>query len=351
MAGLPKAREKTDPSDERTVLDPYGRRMGRRDFLRLGLMGMAGTVLPALSAARRADVANAVTPSLSLGAFAPSLPWSFRDVDAFSEMVGRRPAIIHWFQDWMMDFDPTYMDAAISRGGMPLVSWEPWEFGAGLDQPKYALKKILSRKHDAYVRSWARAAARWGKPFFMRFAHEMNGDWTTWSPRVGGNTAREFVAVWRKVHGIFRQAGATNVRWVWAPVAHSKEHTPYNYVYPGDAYVNWFGISGYNWGDTRTWSRWQSFSEIFGASYTKMTRMARKPVMIAEVACAESGGDKAAWIESAFLEEIPRRFPRVKAVSWFHANKENDWRINSSPEALLAYQRAAASSLYRRRLL
>jgi hypothetical protein len=87
-----------------------------------------------------------------------------------------------------MDFDPAYMDAAVSRGGMPLVSWEPWKFGAGLDQREYALRNILSGQHDAYIRNWARAAAAWGKPFFLRFAHEMNGDWTTWSPGVNGNT-------------------------------------------------------------------------------------------------------------------------------------------------------------------
>ena len=66
------------------------------------------------------------------------------------------------------------------------------------------LKKILDGKHDAYVSSWARAAAAWGKPFFLRFAHEMNGDWTTWSPGVNGNTAREFVTAWKRVHGIYK---------------------------------------------------------------------------------------------------------------------------------------------------
>jgi len=235
---------------------------------------------------------------------------------------------------------------------MPLVTWEPWRFGAGLDQPGYALREILDGRHDAYVRDWARAAAGWGKTFFLRFAHEMNGDWTTWSPRVGDNTNREFVAVWRRVHGIFRQEGATNVRWVWSPVAHSEEHTPYGRVYPGDAYVDWFGISGYNWGNTREWSRWQSFSGIFGASYKVIQGIApRKPIMIPEVGCAEQGGDKAAWIRSAYLNEIPGRFPKIRAACWFHANKENDWRVNSSAASMEAYKRVAASGTYSRRLL
>ena len=315
-------------------------------------MGAAGVALSGLSAASGAGRVGAAPSPVALGAFAPSLPWSFRDIDSFSDLVGARPAVSHWFQDWEMGFDTAYMDDAVSREQMPLVTWEPWRFGAGLDQPEYSLKKILGGRHDAYIRDWARAAARWGKPFFLRFAHEMNGDWTTWSPRVGDNTNREFIAVWRRVHGIFRQEGATNVRWVWSPVAHSEEHTPYGRVYPGDAYVDWFGISGYNWGNTREWSRWQSFSGIFGVSYRWMKRAApKKPIMIAEVGCTEQGGDKASWIRSAYLNEIPEKFPGIKAVVWFDANKENDWRVNSSDGSLEAYKRAAASGTYARRLL
>ena len=326
--------------------------MGRRGFLTLAAMGAVGVALSGLSAASGAGRAGATPSPVALGAFAPSLPWSFRDIDSFSDLVGERPAVSHWFQDWDMGFDTAYMDDAVSRGQMPLVTWEPWRFGAGLDQPEYALKRILAGDHDAYIRDWARAAARWGKPFFLRFAHEMNGDWTTWSPGVGGNTAREFVAAWRRVHGIFRREGAANVRWVWSPVAYSKEHTPYSRVYPGHDYVDWFGISGYNWGNTREWSRWQRFSEIFGVSYRWMKRAApKKPIMIAEVGCAEQGGDKASRIRSAYLQEIPRNFPGIRAVVWFDANKENDWRVNSSAGSLEAYKRVVASGAYARRLL
>jgi hypothetical protein len=357
VAGLPKLQGKMVSPDRQIVCDAFDRRMSRRDFLRLGSMGMAGAVLPGVLAVRSAGVADAATEGVALGAFSsrgrpPGLPWSFQDIDDFSSLVGTRPATVHWFQDWVMEFDPAYMDAAVGRGGMPLVSWEPWKFGGGIQQPDYALRKIIGTvKHDAYIRRWARAAAAWGKPFFLRFAHEMNGDWTSWSPGVNGNTTREFVSAWRKVHGIFRQEGATNVRWVWAPVAHSEEHTPYRYVYPGDAYVNWFGISGYNWGNTREWSRWQSFSEIFRKSYKTMADMARKPIMIPEMACAESGGDKSAWIRSAFLKEIPGTFPRIKAVVWFNADKENDWRVNSSSEALSAYKEVARNPIYQRSFL
>jgi endoglucanase len=46
------------------------------------------------------------------------------------------------------------------------------------------------------------------------------------------------------------------------------------------------------------------------------------------------------------LKEIPEDFPRIRAVIWFHARKEADWRVNSSPEALSAFREALALSPY-----
>ena len=332
--------------------------MSRKDFLKLGGLGLASaaltTTLPGIVNSRSIATAGAATNTVALGAFAArkesSPPWSFDVIDEFSDLVGGMPAVIHWFQDWVMGFDPGYMDAAVSRGGMPLITWEPWKFGEGLNQSGYALRDILAGDHDAYIRQWAQAARDWGKTFYLRFAHEMNGDWTSWSPGVNGNTSREFISVWRKVYNIFQQEGATNAVWVWAPVAHYEGATPYRDVFPGDAYVDWLGVSGYNWGDTRTWSQWQSFYRIFDQSYDKLVALTNKRIMVAETASAESGGDKAAWISKAFFEQIPNRFPRIRAVVWFHANKENDWRVNSSDSSLQAYREVVASARYQGRL-
>jgi hypothetical protein len=324
--------------------------MSRRDFLRLSSIGLTGvalsSVLPNILNPESLAAANAATRNVALGAFAPSLPWSFKDIDSFSMLVGQKTRVIHWFQDWTMRFDPRYMNAAMSRGGMPLVTWEPWKFGGGTQQPAYALKRILEGRYDVYIRRWASAAATWGKPFLLRFAHEMNSDWTSWSPGINGNTSAQFISAWRRVHTIFIKEHARNVRWVWSPVAHYQGATPFRSVYPGDAYVDWVGLSGYNWGNTRTWSQWQSFSKIFGQSYSIVGTITRKPIIISEVASTESGGDKAAWIRKAFLEEIPGNFLRIKAVVWFNADKENDWRVNSSLGSLNAYKEVAATPSY-----
>ena len=65
-------------------------------------------------------------------------------------------------------------------------------------------------------------------------------------------------------------------------------------------------------------------------------------MMIAEFGSPEfeyDGINKAAWITDAF-DKIKNNYPKIKLILWFHINKELDWRINSSPSSLKAYQKA-----------
>lgn len=156
---------------------------------------------------------------------------------------------------------------------------------------------------------------------YLRFAHEMNGTWFPWSLGVNGNTAQEFRGAWKRIHGIFAQEGATNVRWVWSPYINCSGCSSFSSVYPGNSYVDWVALDGYNWGTTLSGSSWQSMAQVFGPSYDAVTVLApTKPFMIPEVTSAEKGGSKAEWIRNAFNRDIPNRLPKTKAVVWFSAD-------------------------------
>jgi hypothetical protein len=201
----------------------------------------------------------------------------------------------------------------------------------------------VAGSYDAYIKASAQAAAAYGKQFQLRFAPEMNGSWAPWEGSVNGNTPALYVAAWRHVVSIFRAAGATNVQWVWSP-NNGPTSTIASY-YPGDSWVDVIGIDGYNWGSSL--GSWQSFTQVFGPAYAVVTSLsAVKPIQISETASAETGGDKPAWITSAFLSEIPTSFPRLIAVIWFDENKETNWSIDSSTAALAAYRQIVASSLW-----
>jgi hypothetical protein len=78
--------------------------------------------------------------------------------------------------------------------------------------------------------------------------------------------------------------------------------------------------------------------------------MTNKPMMVGETASAESGGNKAVWIRRDLRVQVPKRFPRIRAVIWFHRKKKMGWRVNSSAASLEAFSKVAASSLYQGRL-
>jgi beta-mannanase len=208
-------------------------------------------------------------------------------------------------------------------GRTALIAWD------GIEDPS----TIASGRWDQLLLERARACRDFGGPISLRWAPEFNGEW---NPCYG--RPRAFIAAWRHLVTTFRSVGATNVRWVWCPFAVQGRRRPdedWRRYYPGDRFVDWVGMDGYNWGTARSWSRWQSFAEIFTPLYVDYAR--RKPLLICEVASAERGGDKAAWIED-MGDKLARSFPKVRAVVWFHANKETDWRVNSSAASLSAFR-------------
>jgi beta-mannanase len=238
--------------------------------------------------------------------------------------------------------DTTSMNAVTTRGAVPMVTVEPWD-SSNVTDPRYALTNIVRGDFDAWFAAGADAAHEFKKPFYLRFAPEMNGKWAPWEAGINGNTPQEYVAAWRHVHDIFSAHGATNANWVWSPNVFvtggtAVDFTPY---YPGSDVVDTLALDGYNWGSLDVW---QTYSQVFGSSYDVLCKLdATKSVMIAETASTELGGDKASWITSAFTKEIPQRTPRVKTVVWFNINKETDWRVESSSASLSAFRAVATS--------
>ena len=236
----------------------------------------------------------------------------------------------------------------ITSGCAPMITWEPWKRPEGLDgiqpedQPDFSLKSILSGKYDDYIRQWAHAMKELNHPVFFRPMHEMNGNWYPWCGTVNSNHPADYVETWRYIRSIFDEAQNDKVIWVWCPYAHSVPDEPDNEIglyFPGFQEVDWLGLDGYNWGTNRAWSHWQNFQEIFEKGYDRLAKLVPgKPFMIAEVGCAEEGGDKGEWIKEAF-EAVNNRLVRIKALVWFNVDKECDWRIESTQESATSFRK------------
>jgi beta-mannanase len=236
-----------------------------------------------------------------------------------------------WTDDWTEGV--THQD--LQAGRIPLVNWELYDGGD--------LAEIVAGDHDDMLAERAASAAALGEPFFLDLGAEMNGDWSPWSGAENGQSADLYVAMYRHVHDALESA--ENVVWVWCPNVTDEPRASWNEAldyYPGDDYVDWTCVDGYNWGDTGG-GGWQTFQEVFEDVYPKLASKG-KPIMIGEMASAESGGDKAEFIDG-MLPALRDEFPLIKALVWFDVNKETDWRVSSSPAAEAAFK-AFANDAY-----
>jgi membrane-bound metal-dependent hydrolase YbcI (DUF457 family) len=307
-----------------------GRLSARRAAQATAVLLLAMTtvaVLPQRSEAARKD-------RVSIGAYIPHAGEDPSLIDAFARSLGRPPTILSFYTDWWAPLlNEAQLQAASSHEAVPMVTWEPWT----ADEESISLWSIANGEEDAYIKAAAREAAAWGEPLLLRFAHEMNGDWYPWGWGVDGNTPAAFKAAWRHVVEVFRAEGATNVRWVWCPYVTNTRLNQLQRFYPGDSFVDWAGLDGFNWGAYRTW---QSFKEIFLLSYQRVSRISSRPIMIGEIGVNQAGGNKPRWIARSLRRDLPR-YPNVRAIVWFDsADRRADFRVDSSIGALTALRRA-----------
>ena len=83
--------------------------------------------------------------------------------------------------------------------------------------------------------------------------------------------------------------------------------------------------------------------DVLGWQYNFAIEYA-KPIIIAELASDEAGGNKGQWILDTF-QSLKTNYPEVRAAVWFNAATARyagfiSWSVNSSPEALEAFREA-----------
>jgi hypothetical protein len=285
-------------------------------------------------------------------------PWDMSTLSTLTADVSKAPAIVHFYQDFencapgctLTPFPARYMTGIRKDGSIPMLSWASMASIPGVDTQKLSLASIASGQLDGYLRQFARAAKRWGHPFFLRFDWEMNvvtGGFP-WGVSMPGNSPAEYIAAYRHVHDVFGAVGAHNMTWVWCPLAQSGASVrALRRAYPGNAYVDWTCLDAYNWGTTQQWAKWSSFNSLMGSSYAALRKIApSKPVMVGEFGSTEYGGSKAAWLRNA-LAEIPRRFSAIRAILYFDDYSDGmDWPLNSSASAQQAFRTGISSSVY-----
>jgi len=292
---------------------------------------------------------------IAIGAWQVGLPWDFTALDRLERDAQHHMAIVALWRCWggsNSTLDPTWLSTINARGSVPMITWSPQNWDPRTDQAPYSLDNIAKGTNDAYIRAFASVIKKYGGPVLLRPMHEMNGDWYPWS-NAGAYTVKNggparYIAAWRHIHDLFAAVGAWNAKWVWSPNVYSagSRVDNANRWYPGDAYVDWVGLDGYN----KAQDGWKTFSQIFDYSVHNLAG-ASKPMLLAEMSSSEAlatqiGVSKAAWYTDAFTSAI-LSLHRIKAVVIFNEDKTTsegccNWTIESSAASQSAFAHAIA---------
>jgi hypothetical protein len=278
----------------------------------------------ALAALATAGPASAATPlALGVAVFQPTTAFQ-----SYQSAVGSVPSFLEWYQSWPDSEPGIGADSPLFLASqerlveadhlVPMISW---------GTENLPLTSIVNGSEDAAALAPAAALAKsYPGTLFIRLDWEMNGSWSAWNPdnvaQAGlGESPSTYVAMWQHVVNYFRNAGVTNVKWVWAPNVDAGAGTMAAY-YPGDSYVDDVGLDGYNNAYTQGGS-WLTPEQVFGASYTELESVTSKPVIITETSSVEAdsaegaaGESKAQWMDE--LSSYVPTLGNVVGVCWFN---------------------------------
>jgi hypothetical protein len=238
-------------------------------------------------------------------------PWDMSALDAFAGRT-RRVDILNYFIRFEGNDHAPERDRLAelqARGITPMITWE-WHH--------------LTSFSDVYlcadgIRLWARELKAHGGPVLLRWGHEMNLPNYPWGSGCG--TPDEYNAAFRWIRTVFNEEQTDNVLFVWCPNILGGPAVDFWDYYPGDEYVDWLGLDGYNWAS----NPWCSFTTLFNESYRRITALSRKPLMIAEWGCTSAcdEGAKSTWLERAVDEAA--LMPQVKALVYFNNEADGEF--------------------------
>lgn len=260
--------------------------------------------------------------------------WREGSLVNFEQRVGHRAHMQMIFSHWGNDYNfPTHLKGSIADQGKTMVLfWEAVDYNRPyFSQPEYSFDAVLSGRLDNFFRNFAQGARSYGGEVILIPYSEFNGGWFPWGISVGNNSPQKLAEAYRYITRFFDDV--PNVKFAWVPNAEAGRDDRIDLAYPGDAYVDYVGVDGFNFGggDETT------FSQLFHNTLARLAAYG-KPTMIFSMGTHEGSG-KAAWIKNALTIEL-YKYPQVAGWGWFNANKERDWRLESDPRALSVFRDA-----------
>jgi hypothetical protein len=228
----------------------------------------------------------------------------FRDSNQFNQLVGKKHALFLTYARYGASMPAEWFGHLRSAGAGVVLAIEPEDIQAVRDDE--TLHTLADQLNQAHI------------PVFLRFGSEMNGVWTPWH-RDAALYKQKFRLVADYIH-----RHCPNVAMVWCPNDIPEDKIPA--YYPGEEVVDWVGVNFYvtyyrnnNRHDAIPWRNPADKLAFIYDHYAS-----RHPIMIGETGAAyqqscdgQMRNDYAQDKINQLYLALPRRYPRVKAVTYF----------------------------------
>ena len=189
---------------------------------------------------------------------------SIDKIQAYETLVDKNLAWAYFSNNWGDDwqFPQDAVQSIIEAGRTPFIRLMPRsEFEAYQQDPVWKLTDIINGVHDAKITAWAHQAKAVSSPLLVEFGTEVNGLWFSWNGSYyGGGTTdlygdtdypdgpEIFRDAYRHIIDLCNDTGADNITWFFHFDVYNEPDEAWNdpvYYYPGDAYIDWLGVSTY----------------------------------------------------------------------------------------------------------
>src|SRR3989344_1289780 len=175
-------------------------------------------------------------------------------------------------------------------------------------------KEISEGKYDKEFDKLLKVIKEFINPVFIRIGYEFD--------KAEKYNPKNFVKAWKYFVDKYREEKINNIANVWCACPY-KGTAPVEPYYPGDDYVDWFGI------DVFSARHFANSANQQTEDFLKLAKKHKKPVMIGESSPARTGVDKGqeSWDEwfKPYFEWIEDH-PNIKAFCYINWDWGKDWK-------------------------
>lgn len=201
---------------------------------------------------------------------------------------------------------------------VPIISWMPYGYKTWTSATPN--EDIASGKYDDYLDQFLTMLGSWvqGKRAYLRFAPQPNGNWFPWSPTCPWScngqkifqSPASYVKMWNYVFAKVKSSKygfAADTFQIMFDInsADANATYPMEDFYPGDATIDWVGITGYNWGNSVQGNNWSTPLQIFDAMTTRVKALSASKTFPRALSSATTSAQngmagKTLWLTSLF---------------------------------------------------